>query len=177
MKENPELLNNQAVQFAQQGSYTEAIACFMRAISIQRNNAGLWYNLGITYRDSGYMKHAKMALSRALQLEPYDETTLEAIAELCFQSNQFEESVGYCMNGLDVNPCNAHLWNTVGASYFNLGEYEDASEAFEQALAINPYYFDALYNLRDTYTELHNKAGAHICQQRLNELHGGKRVL
>lgn len=51
MKENPEILNSQAIELASHGQYVEAIACFKRAITIARDNSLLWYNLGITYRD------------------------------------------------------------------------------------------------------------------------------
>ena len=53
---------------------------------------------------------------------------------------------------------------------FNMEEYETASESFEQALCINPYYEQALYNLRDTYTELHNHTGAEECDKKLRAL-------
>ena len=43
-------------------------------------------------------------------------------------------------------------------------------KAFERSVSINPYYYDALYNLRDTYDELGNKAGKEICQERLQKL-------
>ena len=170
MLENPELLNNQAVELAQNGSYTEAIACFMRAISIQKNNANLWYNLGVTYRDSGNAEHAKMAFLQALDIDPVDECTIEALSEICFQKSEFVEAMTYCWEGLDLNPFNSHLWNTLGAVNFNMENFEDASSAFEQALFLNPYYYDALYNLRDTYIELKNFAGAEVCQQKMKEI-------
>ena len=64
MKENPEILNSQAIELASHGQYVEAIACFKRAITIARDNSLLWYNLGITYRDAGMMQLAKDALPR-----------------------------------------------------------------------------------------------------------------
>ena len=50
------------------------------------------------------------------------------------------------------------------------GGFIQARQSLEQALCINPYYTDALYNLRDTYTELNNKIGAGECDKRLKEL-------
>ena len=47
---------------------------------------------------------------------------------------------------------------------------ELACEHFERALCFNPYDANALYNLRDTYEELHNHVGAKECEKRLNEL-------
>ena len=53
MTENPDVLNTQAIDLAAKGDYDEAIACFKRAIYMENSNHLLWYNLGITYRDSG----------------------------------------------------------------------------------------------------------------------------
>ena len=71
---------------------------------------------------------------------------------------------------------NYHLWNTLGVLYFNQSDYESASEAFEQAITINPYYYDALFNLRDAYGELGNTVGAAICAQRMREIPSSNHV-
>ena len=61
MTEDPSNLNTQAIELANRGSYVEAIACFKRAITMDRNNPLLWYNLGVTYRDANHLHHAKNA--------------------------------------------------------------------------------------------------------------------
>lgn len=170
MHENPELLNSRAIELAAHGEYSEAIACFKRAIAIEKSNYLLWYNLGITYRDAGQLSLAQEALEKAYAIEDNDDEVLEMLALVCFDSNQFDEALQYCAEGLDLNPANAHLWNTMGVVYFNRSEYTLACEAFEHAVTINPYYYDALYNLRDTYDELGNKAGVAMCQRQMQQL-------
>ena len=83
---------------------------------------------------------------------------------------EFMEAAEHCRFGLEQNPVNAHLWNTLGVIFFNQEEYPTAAESFERAVSINPYYYDALYNLRDTYSELGNKAGEAVCEERLSKL-------
>ena len=70
----------------------------------------------------------------------------------------------------DFNPVNPHLWNVLGVTAFQLEEYDEASNYFEQAVSINPYYTDALYNLRDTYSMLNNAKGEAACDARIREL-------
>ena len=48
--------------------------------------------------------------------------------------------------------------------------FSEAVAYFEQAVYINPYYVDALFNLRDTYDELGNKSGKVECDMKLAEL-------
>ena len=54
--------------------------------------------------------------------------------------------------------------------YFNRSCFPEACDAFEEAVTISPYYYDALFNLRDTYSELGNAVGASECARRLSEM-------
>lgn len=170
MLENSESLNNQAIKLASNGDYTEAIACFMRAINIEKENYLLWFNLALTYRDAGDIKDARKAIQNAFYMNPTDEEVIETLATICYESSDIAAAFEYAMMGLSLNGDNYRLWNTLGVLYFNQDEYETASEAFENALVVNPYYYDALYNLRDCYEELGNAAGAQVCSERMKGL-------
>ncbi|MDR1785828.1 MAG: tetratricopeptide repeat protein [Spirochaetaceae bacterium] len=173
-RENAETLNTQAIELAAQGDYNEAIACFKRAISIEKSNILLWYNLGITYRDLGDLELARTTLEYANDLaEGEDEEILETLSLLCFTIGIMDEAFAYCMDGLALNDKNPHLWNNLGVLFFNNTEYEDACYAFENAVSLCPYYYDALFNLRDTYIELENDAGAEECERRMSGLFPG----
>ncbi len=170
MLENSEVLNNQAIELASKGEYAEAIACFKRAINIEKQNYLLWFNLGITYRDAGDLNDAKNALLKAFYMKPEDEEVIESLAAICYATSDLSDAFEYTAMGLHLNDGNYRLWNTLGVLYFNESDYGSASEAFEQALCINPYYYDALYNLRDSYDELGNKIGVAECNKRMKEL-------
>ena len=161
MVESSEKLNNQAIILAEHGEYAEAIACLKRAITVEQENYLLWFNLGITYRDSGNLREAKAAMEKALSYNDEDEEIVEALAILCFSEGSL---------GLSLNDNNSHLWNTLGVLFFNENAYAEAAEAFEQAVTINPYYYDALYNLHDAYEELGNTAGVKECALRMSQI-------
>jgi tetratricopeptide (TPR) repeat protein len=171
-RETADVLNTQAIELAAQGEFFEAIACFKRAISMEKSNILLWYNLGITYRDSGDLERAKTSLEHANELaEEEDDEILETLSLVCFTMGAMDDAFDYCMTGLDLNDKNAHLWNNLGVLFFNRSDYDDACTAFESAVSLCPYYYDALYNLRDTYIELDNNAGAEECDRRMSELY------
>ena len=175
MTESSEKLNNQAVTLAAQGNYDEAIACLKRAITVEKTNYLLWFNLGLTYRDRGDFEDAQLALERAFQINDENEEVIESLALVCFEQKNFQEALYYAAIGMDINPDNSHLWNILGVIYFNLQDYEFASEAFEHALMLNPYYEEALYNLRDTYDELNNRIGKEECENRLKQIQKAKK--
>ena len=174
MVENVATLNTQAIEFAERGQYFEAIACLKRAISIEKYNHLLWYNLGITYRDAGQLAEAKSALLKAHEIEDDDDEVIETLALVCFNMGCNEEALSYCLEGLAKNSQNAHLWNTIGVIYFNQNDFPMAQEAFENAVTINSYYYDALFNLRDTYEELGNKAGYQMCVEQMKNIQLGE---
>ena len=171
-KERAEVLalNNQAIVLASGGEYTEAIACFKRAIIIQRDNYLLWYNLGITYRDCGDLENARSSLEKAFQIAPDKDDVLETLATICIQQEEYDAALFYAQEGIDTKAENPSFWNLKGVALFNMEQYESASECFEQALCLNPYSENALFNLRDTYTELNNPTGAQECEKRLRDL-------
>lgn len=170
MIENAAILNDQAIKLNQAGSVQEAIACLARAITIDKDNYALYYNLGLTYRDNGNLQEARNMLEKAYDLCDYDDEVVETLAMLCWTLGDFSSALYYCEEGLDCNPNNSHLWNTYGAVLFNQEEFSDAEEAFENAIMINPNYYDALYNLRDAYEETGNKRGVMEISLKLREI-------
>ncbi len=170
MTENADNLNMHAIELASQGHFSEAIACFKRAIKIEKSNLLLWYNLGVTYRDSGDLESAKEVLLTAYEIDNYDEELLETLALICFSTDEIDEAFEYCARALEVNENNAHIWNTIGVLYFARSEFAQACIAFEKAVTLFPFYYDALYNLKDTYEELENIAGKEDCERRLKSL-------
>lgn len=170
MKENPEELNNNGILLSKKGMFLEAISCFKRAITLNQKNYLFWYNLGITYRDSGQLKKAKSALEKSFQLYKKDSSVVEMLAIVCLELEDYDNASNYCYDELQKNSNNYNLWNTVGVIAFKKQDYNFAATCFEMSLSINPYNYDSLYNLKDTYDELGNNSGKLECEQKLKEL-------
>ena len=170
MIERSDTLNNQAILLASDGAYNEAIACFKRALVLDKENYLLWFNLGVTYRDAGNLDDAENSLETAYRIAPEKEDIAETLATICLMQKKLPKVQSICMESLDLNPLNPHMWNLLGVTEFQSENYEEASSYFEQAVSINPYYLDALYNLRDTYSVLQNKKGEAACDARIKEL-------
>ena len=172
MNERPDLLNNEAIKLSHSGMYNEAIACFKRAITIENDNYLLWFNMGLTFREAGMLTKAAQSFEKARKLPKGDENedVTEALAVTYFDLGDYDNALEICDEGLEENAMNPQLWNTRGAVYFNQGNYMEAQESFEAAVIINPYYAEALYNLRDTYKELKNEAGYNECLDKINAL-------
>lgn len=176
LQETAATLNDQAVRLAHDGDYEDALLCFSRAIEIESDNSLLWYNLGLTYRDNGDTAKALSALEKAHAMDETDEDTIETLAGLCLSSGDTEEAKRWCAEGIALDELNPHFWNTMGAALFNESDYTTAVEMFERAITLNPYYYEALFNLKDTYSELGNSIGAQECKKRLDMLDKNKTI-
>ena len=108
MIERADTLNNQAILLASDGAFTEAIACFKRAIVIDKGNYLLWFNLGVTYRDAGSLPDAEMALETAWNIAPEKEDVAETFATICLMQKKLSKVQQICMDSLDLNPLNPH---------------------------------------------------------------------
>lgn len=172
MLESSEMLNNQAVRLAFKGEYPEAIACLKRAITVEKENHLLWFNLALTYRDAGNFEAAKSSMEYALKLNRKNEEIIEALANLCISMELYDDAMFYCITGLEVNDMNPRIWNTAGVIHFQIEEFAEAADYFEHAVSLSPHYYDALFNLRDTYEQLNNKAGYEECSRKLDSLRG-----
>ena len=111
-----------------------------------------------------------MTPENAHAISPYDPDILQELSLILYNQGKLDEALVYCQEGLMENPEDTHLWNTRGVILFNKGLYEDACDSFENAVIYNPYFYDALYNLRDTYQELNNTSGVSQCNIRLNKI-------
>ena len=170
MFESVEKLNNQAIEYASKGNFADAIACFKRALIVEQENYLLWFNLSLTYRESGNFVEAINACRHAHNLNPDNSEIIETLAFLYYNVGENHLAMSYAFLGTENNKCSPTLWNMMGVIQFRNEDYESAAGAFETALTINPYFEEAIFNLRDTYEELGNIKGAKECDRRLKEL-------
>lgn len=168
--ENPESLNCQAIELASLGEYNEAIACFHKALLLDSTNYRLWYNLGLTYHALGDYPAAKKTFLKSYKLHPEDADLLESLGLTCYNMEEYDEAEDYYCEAISLNFYRDTLWNNLGVLYFARQNFEKACDAFEHALTMNPDYYNALFNLRDTYAELGNYSGVKVCEEKMRNL-------
>jgi tetratricopeptide (TPR) repeat protein len=59
-----------------------------------------------------------------------------------------EEAIGYYEKALKIDRDNAVTHNNLGLALADVGRDQEAIGHFQEALKINPYYDDAINNLR-----------------------------
>ena len=62
--------------------------------------------------------------------------------------------------GAQINDKDARMWNGLGRAHFELGQFQEAIDAYSKAKAIDPDGVDALYGLGMAYAELNKRKEA-----------------
>ncbi len=86
-------------------------------------------------------------LTKAVQANPNDTTSLFELGEMNFQSERWQDAIDWFTKLLAVDPTNTHARTDVGTANFNLGRYEEARAAWEEVVRRSPNDAQAHYNL------------------------------
>lgn len=89
---------------------------------------------------------------------------------LLFQNGAQEEAFSYLKTATNTNPDNPHAWNNYGGLMAHVGNYKEAIEAFDKALAIKEDYVDALNNKAYSLWSNDNTKDAEAVARRALEL-------
>ncbi|HZS39772.1 MAG TPA: thioredoxin family protein [Polyangia bacterium] len=104
------------------------------------------YNLAIALHATGRDAEARAVLDRWLAAAPRDGSRYNAYCWLAYKEN-FERAhaVEVAKQGLEVDPKNHGLWDTLAELYAALGQKVEARDAEQRALAIKPKdsYYEA----------------------------------
>jgi predicted O-linked N-acetylglucosamine transferase (SPINDLY family) len=88
-----------------------------------------------------------------MSIEGPQQSRIDSIISLVSNS-QFNEALDEVSRLILEHPNESLLFNITGACYAGLGKFEDAIQFYEKAIAINPRYAKAHYNLAGTHHEL-----------------------
>lgn len=62
--------------------------------------------------------------------------------------------------GAQINDKDARMWNGLGRAHFELGQFQEAVDAYSKAKAIDPDGVDSLHGLGMAYAELNKRKEA-----------------
>jgi len=90
-------------------------------------------------------------LTKAVQKNPNDTTSLFELGEMHFQANKWQETIDWFTKLLAIDPSDTHARTDVGTASYNLGRYDDARAAWEEVIRRDPKDAQAHYNLAFYY--------------------------
>ncbi len=143
--------NNKGIALSFLGRDEEALECFRRSVSLNKNDIDAWCNMGVVLFKTGNYEAAIKCYNRILNIDPGNDNAWinkGDILEVMGRHNEAIECYSKVHKEIELDNKFAVVWNKKGLAYFGLGKYEDAAECFTKVLNIDPEHIDAIENLR-----------------------------
>jgi len=174
--------NFAGIYYYQQGGYfltrndrTLALASFEKAARVNGANPNTLYNVGLVYEEIGEWERALDAYSRVVAARDY---TL--LAKICRNRISF---ANFMLS--HYNPARPEVrWTEYGLMLFKnatlsqeFGSFQGAIAALNEAISINPEYFEAYLVLANIYTALKLYDEAYASLEQAAQLDPNDRVV
>jgi len=138
--------SNKGISFDCLGQYTEAIACFDRALQIDPEDSFTLCNKGNVLNRLDQYREALVCFNMALRVDPGIAAIWigkgNSLDHLC----KFAEAIDCYDKALQIDPQSAVAWSNKGSMLYDLGKYAEAIDCHDKALLIDSLYVLALIN-------------------------------
>jgi tetratricopeptide (TPR) repeat protein len=115
------------------GAHEDALKAFARALDLGERSAGVYYNLGLTHIARGDFEAGRAVLQRALQLQPDDIEIRYRYVICCYKGIRFDLALEALEGWTAPASAPPEIVAGVGQMLLNMGEYQRAQAAIEQA--------------------------------------------
>lgn len=143
------------------GQYKEAAEAYRQAIKLDDAKADTQYGLGLSLEKLNRTDEETLAYRRALAINPGHAGAMEKLGLAYMRLKRWNDAF-LAFEGLKIYKPEAKTYNYIGESLYELGKYDEASEAFSTAVNYNPDLEKARYNLGRSYIKLNNSAMAQV---------------
>ncbi len=151
--ENAEAYRVLGVTYAAAGRFSEAEAAYKEAVKRKPND---WYGnllLGIFYFDRGRDIDARVAFEAARKLTPDNEVVYRNIANVDMREGKFRQASDMISKTLQFEP-SAKTYSTLGIAYYYQRRFQEAADAVNAGITINPGLYRSWGNLGTFYRHL-----------------------
>jgi protein O-mannosyl-transferase len=136
------------IALARQGKTDEAIFYYREALRIKHDDETTHNNLGVALAGKGMFDEAIVHFQEALRIRPDYVYANRNMGGALAKLKRMKEAIGYYERALKLDRENAVTHNDLGVALADIGRDQEAIVHFQEALKINPYYEDAISNLR-----------------------------
>ncbi len=164
----------QGVKFMKEGRWNEALTSFKRILSIEKESAEVYYNMGYIQTAQGNYDEAILCFRKATLINNHHAKAYEKMGEVYTKLGQKEEAEQALQLAADIyidkemnenaeqilievvklNPNTVNVYNSLGIVYRRQGKYHEAIQQYEKALKVNPEDENIYYNMSRVYMTL-----------------------
>ena len=142
---------NAALCYEKAGDVDMAVARYRACADIQYQVPNVFLFISNLLRDNGREEEALNTLAEARGLYPREQSLIIEELNIYLTNEEFDKAKENLTLAAEQDPTNEILWFSLGSVLDNLGNADEAIEAYKKALAVKSDYFDANYNLGALY--------------------------
>ncbi len=117
-------------------------------------------DLAIQYHQAGQLAEAESIYRHVLQVQPRHADALHYLGVISHQQEDPETAVDLISKAIESAPDNASYHSNLGEAFRALGQFDEATAAYEKALAIDPGFAMAHNNLANVLADSGRKEDA-----------------
>ena len=160
--EASEMLNLAATSALRAEDYSTALEYFTELKDNGNETAEVYRHLAACYNGLGQSEQAMTMINAGLEKDPSDANLILEKVNAYLKEGKGAEAVADLNKLHELDPENSQLLFVLGTIYGDennkdVFDTDKAKQYYEQALAINPDYYDATYNIGVLYTTMANK--------------------
>ncbi len=126
---------------------------YRRAVELLPEFYEAWFNLGVAASNANSGQTATQAYQRALALRPESIEARRNLGRLYMEGDAYNDAATIFEEVVRLLPDAPQTYNDLGEAYRNAGAREAAIEMYKQAISLDAFYTNALYNLAITYVQ------------------------
>lgn len=116
----------------------EAEEAARRAIMLAPEQAGLWFNLGLTLTNQGRWKNAEETFFKAVELDPGRAQAWQMLGYARLMLKQPHEAEQALRTAIQLEPSAASNWSNLAGALWQLERHAEAEAAFRKAIELDP---------------------------------------
>ncbi len=157
-----DMLNLAATSALRAGDYNTALEYFTEVKNNGTETSDIYRHLAACYNGLGNAEQAMDMINAGLEKNPGDANLILEKVNAYLKEGKGAEAVEDLNRLRELDPENAQLLFVLGTIYGDennkdVYDVEKARKYYEDALAINPDYYDAIYNIGVLYTSMANQ--------------------
>ena len=142
---------NSALCYEKAGEVDLAVARYRACANIEYQVPNVFLFISNLYRQNGREAEALETLAEARGLYPREQSLIIEEWNSYLTNEEFDKAKENLALAAEQDPTNEILWFSLGSVLDNLGNADEAIDAYMKALEIKVDYFDANYNLGALY--------------------------
>ena len=127
------------------------LAAYGAAVTFLPEFYQAWFNLAVAHTAAGDLDHAAQTYETAQRLRPDAPEVPVNLGRVFLEQGRGNDALACFRRVVQLTPHSAPAYNAVGEAHRQARQYDEAEQAFLNALRLDPAYAAARYNLALTY--------------------------